>query len=626
MSETPKHPEPESLASAEANPGIDSETQSKEQRETLHELRIKIRDAKSFILRKAQTIAEKISGDIKLNEELYSKLEPQIEPNRKAVVESDHEVLLNVLNKIEDTEKFYFEEYDELERLSRIDIKDYANMTAEQYAEMPKREQHVLYEMGGVRKAITETNDPDKLLAWASFDNARYVTDQYKKIIRDKLIKQAQKHVGVRDSKSDWYMLSYEPYEKFQLQTGFTDDMNKALSYRELNHTMTEPKAAEFFESSFRKGEYIGSLMMINNYLKYVPEDKRNAELLAKAKSKYIAITAGSEETAKAYETIIEQLEKQDSVTAKVLNSLYERDMGVDPFGNGAPVYEKKERVLQARLLAILQSPERGHDYLNYFVNKCGIRNLDRFSLGFLDKVYADKDNTEKPYGLLILARADHNGAFGHDVQMYDEFYKDMEKYGQRLLIAEASSDKELLQQIQAAYTRSGQKKMGFMVIGGHGTPDNIQLGSYENVHKKTPKRSGDFQKDEDSHIRMSIRASRKYIEPKAEVLAMSCSTGMVNQESTYPIAKAVAMRTGLITKGLSKPLASTGLHAILNSEGKIELSLKVMEGMGERRRKSQAEIRTVADVNRFESKIYRPEEYDHFTRSAKPNPFKKKG
>jgi hypothetical protein len=57
----------------------------------------------------------------------------------------------------------------------------------------------------------------------------------------------------------------------------------------------------------------------------------------------------------------------------------------------------------------IVSDPERGQAYLDYFVKKCGITNLDRYPMSMLDGVYKDRDNKDKPFGLMVLARADEN-------------------------------------------------------------------------------------------------------------------------------------------------------------------------------------------------------------------------
>jgi hypothetical protein len=134
------------------------------------------------------------------------------------------------------------------------------------------------------------------------------------------------------------------------------------------------------------------------------------------------------------------------------------------------------------------------------------------------------------------------------------------------LLLTEAGSDRELLAAIKNASTRQG-KKIGFMLVGGHGSPDSIQLGEGEAIYRKTPKRRSEYEQDNDTHIRMTVRAARKYVEPGAEVLALSCSTGAKTDKYTFPIAESTARRTGWITKGFSRPLGFNNLKSHIKEE-----------------------------------------------------------
>jgi hypothetical protein len=567
---------------------------------------------RSWVGQKFGELANVLRKDAQLNEEMFEKLKPQIEANRRTRIEELNRRVLALLERTENVEKYYDEQLDELERLSALKAEEYVNISPEDFKNMPRMDKRVLVSEGLLGKIIEQTDDPEALIQWSGVSRAyeRKYIDQ----IEEKIAKQAAKEYGEPNTREAWKLLSNPAYEKFKVMRGSSTDKDQAIYHREANEKMDKETAVQFFQWQFEDGNYNGDLRTLGNYMKYVPAEERDPELIALAKSviteKYWSIHSGNEK----YEDLVDQIEDVNSPVSKVLQALWAGEMGINPFTSRTDTLGKQIKLIE-RMREIVSDPERGQAYLDYFVKKCGITNLDRYPMSMLDGVYKDRDNKDKPFGLMVLARADENQAFSKDNETYDEFYKSLQANGQRLLLTEAGSDRELLAAIKNASTRQG-KKIGFMLVGGHGSPDSIQLGEGEAIYRKTPKRRSEYEQDNDTHIRMTVRAARKYVEPGAEVLALSCSTGAKTDKYTFPIAESTARRTGWITKGFSRPLGFNNLKSHIKEDGRIGLTVDVHDGplsLREREKFKGAPAR----VNTFHYENFRAESYDYLAKSG---------
>lgn len=569
---------------------------------------------RSWVGKKFGELANVLRKDVQLNEEMFEKLKPQIEANRRTKIEELNGRVLALLERTENVEKYYDEQLDELERLSALKAEEYVNISPEDFKNLPRMDKRVLVSEGLLSEIIKQTDDPEKLIEWC--DVAQAYAGRYKEQIEEKIAQQAAKEYGELSTRDPWKLLSSPTYEKYKMIHGSSAEKDKAIYHREANEKMDKETAVQFFKWQFKDGNYAGDLRTLGNYLKYVPKEERDPELINQAKStiveRYWSIHSGSEK----FEELVNQIDDQNSPVSKVLQALWAGELGINPFSSRIDTLGKQIQLIE-RMREILSNPERGQAYLDYFVKKCGITNLDRYPMSMLDGVYKDRDNKYKPYGLMVLGRADENQAFSKDNETYEDFYKSLEQNGQRLLLAEAGSDRELLAAIKNASTRQGGKKIGFMLVGGHGSPDSIQLGEGEAVYRQTPKRRFDYEQDNDTHIRMTVRAARKYVEPGAEVMALSCSTGAKTDKYTYPIAESTARRTGWTTHGFSRPLGFNNLKSHIKEDGRIGLTVDVHDGplsISEREKFKGAPAR----VNTFKSENFKAESYDYLAKADK--------
>ena len=78
---------------------------------------------------------------------------------------------------------------------------------------------------------------------------------------------------------------------------------------------------------------------------------------------------------------------------------------------------------------------------------KFGIRNFRRYPEEILITQYDQFEDTERPYGIMVQALADHNGIFGVDNETWQKFFDEIkDKYNFRVF--EASGKRELVQHL----------------------------------------------------------------------------------------------------------------------------------------------------------------------------------
>jgi hypothetical protein len=168
--------------------------------------------------------------------------------------------------------------------------------------------------------------------------------------------------------------------------------------------------------------------------------------------------------------------------------------------------------------LAVMEL-EKAHPGLCSFLwENFGIVFFGRYPKEVLIAQRAEAESMQ-PYGVILYAHDDHNGAFNYPHRIQD-FYNQIK--GQlHLRIVEAPSllgaVRALVRLNQRYYQNGKGHKIQFIDIGGHGTPDKIQLGE---------------QDTDGSHIQLAdleragAERIRAYFEEDATAILESCSTG----------------------------------------------------------------------------------------------------
>lgn len=184
-----------------------------------------------------------------------------------------------------------------------------------------------------------------------------------------------------------------------------------------------------------------------------------------------------------------------------------------------------------------------------------GIRNFERYPKAILIAQYDEFDNLEKPYGVLIEATHDWNGAFSawSKKGVWDEMFEQI-KDQYALRIAEARSKQEVARRLIKLNQKYGaHHKISFAFIGGHGSKNSIEFGGMS-------RRNILFSED------LTGRGAHKvsnFFEPHPTIVLVSCSTGVeggIGQELSKTLgAKVIAP---------SVPTNLEDIDAILSDDG----------------------------------------------------------
>lgn len=143
-----------------------------------------------------------------------------------------------------------------------------------------------------------------------------------------------------------------------------------------------------------------------------------------------------------------------------------------------------------------------------------GICDFARYPLDLLRDQYVERDNADKPYGIILYPRADHNGGYYGSIKALEKLHKQL---GEQFLVRviECKNKYEIARRLIALNKRYG--KISFAIVGGHGTSETIEFSEGEDrvscLHS------------EDLKTRGVARASQFFIENPTIILA-SCATG----------------------------------------------------------------------------------------------------
>jgi hypothetical protein len=146
-----------------------------------------------------------------------------------------------------------------------------------------------------------------------------------------------------------------------------------------------------------------------------------------------------------------------------------------------------------------------------------GIKDFARYPLDLLLRQYDERNNTSKPYGVIMYPRFDHGGAFYQDRAAFESLLKQLD--GNYLLRVVECADKL---DIKRSLTKLDRKygsnfKISFAFIGGHGTEDSILFGD-------SKKRS---QLHSDDLIDPRIDKTDQLFVENPSIILASCLTGV---------------------------------------------------------------------------------------------------
>jgi hypothetical protein len=109
--------------------------------------------------------------------------------------------------------------------------------------------------------------------------------------------------------------------------------------------------------------------------------------------------------------------------------------------------------------------------------NEFGIENFGRYPSDVLIKQYDNRNNKDLQYGVMVMNKSDHNGAFNYR-GAYSSMASQLEDLDYSMRIVEVNTKKEMFASLEDLSVRYGEgQKMEFAVIGGHGRRTGISLG-----------------------------------------------------------------------------------------------------------------------------------------------------
>jgi len=194
-----------------------------------------------------------------------------------------------------------------------------------------------------------------------------------------------------------------------------------------------------------------------------------------------------------------------------------------------------------------------------------GIRHFSRYSSKVLIAQYDSRDNIQTPYGIVISAQRDHNGAFriNDNNKQWDKLSKDL--YGDYLFrFLEVEDGFDLVKKIRGLDKRYGKgNKISFVFFNAHANEHLVEFDEGETIT---------------THDLVSGRGDnlRRYLTPEVVVSLISCSAGKKDD-----FANILAKRFGL------KVIASKGIarRVTIKATDRDPIDFKVIFHYGNSRR-----------------------------------------
>ncbi len=182
--------------------------------------------------------------------------------------------------------------------------------------------------------------------------------------------------------------------------------------------------------------------------------------------------------------------------------------------------FDKEKRIRTGENLKMIARLEKVHpgavSLLNGFY---GIRNFARYSEQMLIDQCEKHGNTDNPYGVVVGAIADIEGAYRDSTRLGAAFRQLKTETPYDMRVVEASDSIDLVRQLSRLHKLYGQKqKFSFMIIRGHGTPESIVLSD---SLSQTMKGLGSIS------LGNRLAAAEKWFVDRPLIVLQSCSTGV---------------------------------------------------------------------------------------------------
>lgn len=192
-----------------------------------------------------------------------------------------------------------------------------------------------------------------------------------------------------------------------------------------------------------------------------------------------------------------------------------------------------------------------------------------RYPTELLIDQFDSKDDINVSYGIMVSAIADHNqafGSFGYEAFMKSMHYE-LRKIGYKIRMYEGGTADSVKTGCSKANQRYGVKSPQFLVIAGHGTPNNIQMNWERPGHPERIIQRGFFSDNADWKLTDHIRDNGKLI-------LLSCSTGVEGG-----IAQDIsASNPGVMVTGPDKDSGARGVRIQVSPDNIPNIDIMYME------------------------------------------------
>jgi hypothetical protein len=222
--------------------------------------------------------------------------------------------------------------------------------------------------------------------------------------------------------------------------------------------------------------------------------------------------------------------------------------------------------------------------------DRFGIANFARYDSQMLVNQLETADQ-DLPYGVVAFPEADHNGAFFQDAYHLKTTADKLDKGGYVMRVIETGSQMDLARKLNGFHKRYAQagNKIDFLLVGGHGSPESVNLGYNEATppplreegmtEEKYQAEYGAWERQklhdslrttivkedfEEGNGRGIKRAGEKWLSKDAPVVLISCSTGKEGG-----IAQTASKKLETTTVGPDRPTAVKKINVVFNNQGK---------------------------------------------------------
>ncbi len=226
-----------------------------------------------------------------------------------------------------------------------------------------------------------------------------------------------------------------------------------------------------------------------------------------------------------------------------------------------------------------------------------GIANFNRYDQKMLLR-QIENESVDKPYGVVALPESDWNGAFGYLQKSLSNMGQQLNAGGYEVRFIEVGTQYEMAKRLARLNNKYNKpengNRIGFLVLGGHGTRETIALSDQE-AHPIPPPLPGDYEDYQKQFDEWEIankgigarrpqilmadleegggkgirRAAEDWFEEESTVVLVSCSTG-----TEGGIAQKISKELAFETVAPKQPTNVESITVNFNEKGKPEFEV----------------------------------------------------